>query len=72
MLSFILVFTFSKMIAYILIIASFLYLITYKLIKNKVYESNFKVIESQSKFFSNSYKQVEDVKTVKLYGLIIR
>lgn len=69
MLSFILVFTFSKMIAYILIFASFLYLITYKLMKNKVYESNFKVIESQSKFFSNSYKQVEDVKTVKLYGL---
>lgn len=68
-LSFILVFSFSKLIAYILILASFLYLITYKLMKNKVYESNYKVIETRSKFFSNSYKQVEDVKTVKLYGL---
>lgn len=68
-LSFVLVFSFNKVIAVILVLLVPCYLLSYHLLKNGLFKSGYELKKSQTKYFGKLNEQISAIKQIKFFSL---
>ncbi|MCI5839578.1 MAG: ABC transporter ATP-binding protein [Peptoniphilaceae bacterium] len=58
----------NKILFLFVIIMCSLYVVFYYFLKEKIYKINYDLIESRSEFFSNIYKQLDNIRSIKIHS----